>query len=129
MAILPIYFPTYPDHEIADCRWDEEAQLYRVNVDGVEYQSRHTLDGLKTTLGQRRRSVAAFEAMARCAESRENRLKAEDERRDRIRAEVMKEAGYFITNKEGYENVGLTAKRLIDLAVEARLKLERQGMA
>lgn len=90
MATLPIYFPS---HEIANCRWDEEAQMYRVTVDGQDYQSYPTSERMREIAQNRRRDAAAYEAMARCAEARENRQKAEESDRSRIRAEVMAEVG------------------------------------
>lgn len=117
-------------HEIANCRWDEKAQMYRVTVDGQDYQSYLTSDQMRGIVQNRRRAVAAFEAMARCAEARENREKAEDERRLSHRVEVMAEVGYIGTADGAYRLLGRdnpTAQRAVDLAVEARMKLEEQG--
>lgn len=132
MAVLPdnVSIEFRPSHEIADCRWDEEAQMYRVTVDGRDYQSPHTSEQMREIAQRRRRYAAAFEAMARCAEALENREKSEEARRDRIRAEVMREARYFLTDEEGYQNLGRNnphVQRLVDIAVEARLKLEEQS--
>ncbi len=139
MAKLPdnVRLEYVPVHEIENCRWDEEAQMYRVTVDGRDYQSyptsermREVAQNRRRVAQNRRRDTAAYEAMARCAEARENRQKEEDERRDRIRAEVMREARYFLTDEEGYQSLGRAnphAQRLVDIAVEARMKLEEQS--
>lgn len=129
MAKLPdnVSIKFGPSHEIANCYWDEESQFYRVNVDGLDYQSRHTSEQMRGIVQDRRRVAAAFEAMARCAEARENRQKAEDERRDSHRVEVMAEVGYIGTADGAYRLLGRDnpiAQRAVDLAVEARMKLE-----
>lgn len=132
MAILPdnVSIGFLPGHEISNCRWDKESLMYRVNVDGRDYQSYLTSEQMQGIVQDRRRSAAAFEAMARCAEARENRQKAEDERRMSHRVEVLRDAGYFLTNEEGYQSLGRNnphAQRLVDIAVEARMKLEDQA--
>lgn len=128
MAVLRFH----PVHEVGNVHWDEEANTYRATVNGEEFMGSRNSDGLKERNTFHLRAAAAFEAMARCAEARENRLKAEELDRARIRSEVMQEAGYPRTDEEGYRILGRSnplAQRAVDLAVEARLKLERQGLA
>lgn len=132
MAKLPdnVRLEYVPAHEIANCRWDEETQTYRVTVDGQDFQSYPSSERMREVVQSRRRDAAAYEAMARCAEARENLQKVEDERRDRIRTEVLAEVGYIRTDKEGYQFLGRNnpyARRLVDIAVEARMKLEEQA--
>ncbi|MER2142172.1 MAG: hypothetical protein ABS888_00145 [Eubacteriales bacterium] len=129
MARLPDNIGIRFGYEISNCHWDEEAQLYCVTVDGRDFRSNHTSEQMQEVVQSRRRSAAAFEAMARCAEARENRMKAGTERLDRLRAEVMAEAGYLRTSAGGYESLGRNnphAQRLVDIAVEARMKQEDQ---
>lgn len=128
MAVLRFH----PVHEVGNVHWDEEANTYRATVNGEEFMGPRNSYGLKDLTAFHRRAAAAFEAMARCAEARENRRDAEEANRARIRSEVMQEAGYPRTDEEGYRILGRNnplAQRAVDLAVEARLKLERQGRA
>lgn len=136
MAQLPknIQISFGPAHQITNVHWDEESQMYRATVDGEEFGSYRTAEVMREIAHDRRRSAAAFEAMANCAEVREkeneNRRELEEANRARLRSQIMREAGYICTDAEGYKTLGGTnphARRLVDLAVEARLKLEGQA--
>lgn len=124
--------------------WDEESQLVRVTVDGIPFNNHGhlTAEDCRLVVLSRRRSAAAFAAMAEVLEGREEAARLEraeaerreleeEERRDaerhQIVKEVMEDAGYANPTFTGYlilRRKNREASRLVDLAVEARTNLK-----
>lgn len=116
--------------------WDEESQLVRVTVDGIPFNNNEhsTASNCRAVVLSRRRSAAAFAAMAEVLEGREEAERREreeaarrDQERQQIVCQVMEEAGYFISSPEGYKTLQQNnpqAARAVALAVEARASLK-----